>query len=294
MALTELKGSCRITVNRTAMTGERIFICDWSERKSVSPMLGDLFPEEVWLRCSSLDIEGFGKPAGPHSYEKAKITARYDTYQWIDDVPVESWEFGGEILETAIGRMWIGSGEICEQAYGVFYPSAIRTITLTLPLVPIGMIFNNLGKVNGNWFLDIPPEYALFEGCGATAHYAPDVQAYIYKVSFKFNVRSMPWNMVWRAPRQQRDMAGMLLYDDNGFPLWAEGAAGIGAWDRPYPYLYALADLGPMLGLASSPIIQPPTPPRGDGGWRAFTLGGQRGQSPTCGPGIGGSERIAI
>lgn len=296
MAISEQYGSCKITINRTAMTGERIFVCDWSERKTHAPRLGDSFPGELWLRCSSLEIEGIGRSTGPGSYEKAKVIARYNTYQWVDDQPVESWEFGGEILETAIGRVWVGTSEICDQAYGVFYPSAIRTITLTLPGVPIAAIFNNLGKVNGNWLMDIPPEHALFEGASATAHFDPERLAYIYKISYKFNIRCMPWNIVWRAPKQARDSTGMLKWTQAGHPIWVEGPAGRGAWDRPYPNLYSLGDLGPMLGLPSMPIIRTPRPPQ-PGDIRVFSADGSilsANVTPTCGDGIGGSERVTI
>lgn len=273
-----------MTVNRTAMTGERIFVCDWSERKSVAPLLGDEFPGEPWLKCSNLEIEGIGKPGGSNVYAKARIVASYSTYQWIDDVPIESWEIGGEVLETAIGRVWASTGYYCEQAYGVFYPSAIRTITLTFAGVPVAAIFNNMGKVNGNWFLDIPPYYALFEGASITAHFAPDLQQYIYKVSYKFNIRAMSWNTVWRAPQQARDDVGNLKFDAGGFPVWEpNGGMGVGGWDSPYPWLYDFGDFGPMMGLPSMPIIYPPKPPQGGG----FYL-------PYSEAGIGGKSRITI
>jgi hypothetical protein len=247
--------SHRTTRNRQGTTATLTWICDWADAASVRPKIGAAHPTESGIYCSEVMEEGVGVPTGTHTYTKLKITATYGSYQWLDSAPQTTWEMGGEVLETGLGRQWQGTRTRCDQAYGIYYPNAVLTITVMRADVPLSHIMTRLGKVNWSPFQGCPRETVLFEGCTTESQYDYERHKYFYRISYRFLVRPGSHNVVWRAPRQARDDTGALLttgepeYD----PVFVNTAAGVGGWDRPLPWLYDWADFNPLLGLPASP-----------------------------------------
>lgn len=263
MAINEQVGSREVRVNRQGATAHREWHCLWAERLDCVK-INQQFPGEPLLRCSEITYRPIGAPTGLKNpgleYTDCLVIADYSTFQKIDDAPEESFEFGGEVLETGLGRKWMEAGTRIEQSLGVFYPELIYTLTLTTATLNVSAIFNNLACVNHWPFYGAPAQTMLFEGASAESRFDYERGIYIYRCTYRFIYRPVPWNVVWRAPRQARDGLGALQWDETGFPVYEDGPAGWGGWDRPIPNLYAEADFGPMLGQPGRRI--PPTLPR--------------------------------
>jgi hypothetical protein len=215
------------------------------------PQIGDVMaPSYQYLRCSDISVEGFGTLADNFwGYTHLKITAEYSTFQAVDDTAQECWEYGGEVLETGMGRVWQNAGTTMESQYGVYYPNIIMRYSITVPNAPRAYILACQGKVNVNTFLGCAPETLLLEGASFESKKQDDSGWYYYKVNYSFLWRPVGHNVVWRAPRQARDSIGNLLFDSGtGDPQMVTGAAGTGGWDRPVPALYELADFSGLLG----------------------------------------------
>ena len=250
-------GSHQIQRSRTGTTATYTIDCAWADRAAARPKIGSRHPTEYTLYCTEVQEIGLGKPTGSHTYEQCRMTATYSTFQQLDDAPTESWEFGGEVLDTGLGRMWQGLmaqndyGK-CDQSFGVYYPIGIYTLTMVRASIPIAAIITRLGKVNWTTFLNIPAETCLFEGASTESWYDYERGRYFYRLSYRFLVRPMSHNMVWRAPRQARD-GNSLLYDADSSPVFVDGPAGQPGWDRPFPPLYEIEDFGPLIGLKPNP-----------------------------------------
>lgn len=275
MSTIERHGSHQIIRNRQGVQATIEWVCSWSDRTSVRPKIGAAHPTERGLYCTEVIEEGVGKPTGSGTYEYCKITATYSTFQQIDAAPQESWEFGGEVLETGLGRLWWGAQTYCEQSFGVYYPNAIRTLTVVRNDIPIIPILNALGKVNWTTFMGIPAEQMLFEGATTESWYDYERNRYFYRCSYRFLVRPISHNMVWRAPRQARDETGQLIFDNDGNPVFVDGPAGVGGWDRPYPNLYELGDFNPLFGLPANPPQNPYQPASKTGAYSPTDKGGR-------------------
>lgn len=286
MAIIEQFGSREVRVTRQGITGRRAWHCTWAERLSVVK-INQPFPGEPLLRCADITYKpigvGTGKTAPGTEYNDCLVTAEYSTYQNIDDAPEYSYEFGGEILETGLGRVWRRAGTPVEQAMGVFYPQVIQAVTLTMASVPTAAIFNNLAKVNATSFEGAPAGTLLFEGATIESRFDYERQRYIYRCTFRFLYRPVPHNYTWRAPRQKRNQFGELVWDSRGFPVYEDGPAGIGGWDKMLPELYGYGDFNSMLGRPGKPL--PPVIPGPSS--KAADAGYKKGDE-----GYGGSERL--
>ena len=245
--------SHELVKNRTGTTATHVIDCVWADRATSRPGIGDRHPTETNLYCMEVREVGLGKPTGTHTYDHCRITATYSTFQQIDSAPTEQWEFGGEMLDTGIGRTWEGADVRCEQSFGVYYPNGIRTLTMVKSSIPITDIVNTLGKINWTTFMGCPRETMLFEGASSESWFDYERNKYFYRLNFRFLVRPISHNTVWRAPMQARDSSGQLIYDERG-PVWAAGPAGQAGWDRPFPPLYEYGDFNPLFGW-------PPQPP---------------------------------
>ncbi len=244
--------------------GQRRFLCKWEHRYDVAPPRGQTYPGEPRLRCAKVRFEPSGpaQPALGEPFTYCTIIADYATFSQIDDAPVESWEFSGEMLETALGRTWQTTGTVCDQAQSTYYPTTVWRLTLVLPMLPDELINRNRGRLNWTWFRGQAPETLLFEGASAEDQFDYDRGRYIFRVTFNFLQRSMSHNVIWRAPRQKRDTeTGALVYDEENNPVFVDGPAGVGGWDRPIPQLYDVADFGPMIGMAPNPVPDRPYMP---------------------------------
>ena len=265
--LKEKYESGRVTVNKLGITGERTFQVDWEYRLVDANgipqvMIDDWFDaDNQELKCCEINYEGYGgieqntSSSNYGNFKKCIITARYSTYEFLDDLPTETWEFGGEVLETGLGRHWLYGGTANDQAQGVYYPNIIRSITFVWDTVPVAEILLCQGKVNSSWFQTFPPETLLFEGATIASRADYERGKYLYTITYKFLYRSLGHNVVWRAPRQARDDAGNLLFETGtGDPEFVSGAAGIGGWDRTVPALYETANFNPIFGWPSDQV----------------------------------------
>ena len=239
--------------NRQGTTATYTIDCAWADRATSRPKIGSKHPTESNLYCTEVVETGLGKPAGGHTYTHCRIAARYSTFQQIEAAPTEQWEFGGEVLDTGIGREWEIGGNRCEQSFGVYYPNAIRTMTMVKQTIPINAIIQSLGKINWTTWQGMPAQTCLFEGASTESWFDYERYTYFYRISYRFLVRPISHNIVWRAPMQSRDSAGSLVYDNLG-PVWVDGPAGVPGWDKPLPPLYELGDFNPLFGW-------PPNPP---------------------------------
>ena len=245
--------------NRQGTTATYTIDCAWADRATSRPKIGSKHPTEPNLYCTEVVETGLGKPAGGHTYTHCRIAARYSTFQQIEAAPTEQWEFGGEVLDTGIGRTWeslMAANDFtkCEQSFGVYYPNAIRTMTMVKQTVPINAIIQSLGKINWTYWQGLPAQTCLFEGASTESWFDYERYSYFYRISYRFLVRPISHNIVWRAPRQARNATGDLMWDADGHPYWELGAAGSAGWDKPFPPLYELGDFNPLFGW-------PPNPP---------------------------------
>ena len=236
-------GSLKLTKTRTGYTGERVLICDYADWKSHAPAIGDPFPNEPYLRCSSVDMDGYGAPDGNGGYAKALLTCRYATFQYVESAPLDSAEFGGEMLQTGVGRSWVIAGTTCEQSQAIFIPNIVRNVQNIMLAVPYSQILACIGKINSAEFLGFGPGCVLFEGASSEPQFDYERGVYIYRVTYRFNVRPQSWNIVWRAPKQSRDQEGNGLFNSSGDPIYVGGTAGTGGWDTTDPPFYNTADL---------------------------------------------------
>jgi hypothetical protein len=248
-----LYASHKTTRNRQGVTVTHAIVCDDTDLLAARPKLGAKHPREANCYCTNIDEEGVGKPISSFVYEQWKLTATYSTFQQMDAAPTESWEFGGEALDTGAGGEWRGTGRSCQQNITVPYPNGVRTLTQVKSSIPIDAILNAWGKLNWCSFLGCPPQTMLFEGASTESWFDYERGVYFYRIHFRFIVRPRSHNTVWRQAEQARDSAGDLMYDDRG-PIWALGDAGKAGWDQRIPAFFELGDFNPLFGL-------PPNPP---------------------------------
>jgi len=256
MSYNEQYGSREVVVSRDGITGRREWVCTWAERLTAAdrPRIGSNFPGEPNIRCTQITYKGEGRQSGDGAnYEYCRVTAEYATYLKISDPYRESLEFGGEVLETALGRTWQDAGTPVEQAFGVFYPSMVWQAQVVRSSIPLQQLLNALGKVNHSRFLNFARETVLFEGASAESQWDNEREIYIYRLTLRFLWRPVSHNVVWRVPRQARYQDGSLKWGNDGLPVFESGLAGNANWDRPYPALYASTDFNPLLGLPPSP-----------------------------------------
>lgn len=249
-------GSREYTLNRDGGNGTRIFRCAWEDRKKIVKQ-GDPFPGEPRLRCYEINV----KPLTPNTSDNAErpadqciVEARYAVKKNLDTKPQITLEAGGKVLETGLGRTWQGTGKPVLQSQGVFFATCIWNITMIYPSgAPLATIMNNLNKVNAARFLGAASETLLLESANISARYDYENDLWYDEVAYRFNWQSCPWNVVWRAPVQARDAAGLVWTGAQlDEPVWVSGPAGVGGWDRMSPELYSKTDFGPMLNMPPS------------------------------------------
>lgn len=254
----EVYDSFEKTETRYGATILRTIICDWTARSTYKPMIGDLYPGERALRCTEVRWRGVGQPAlsgAGYIYEQIRFDCTYSTAPFVENMPIETWDFSGEVLETAEGRTWLGTGKPCESSQGIFYPTITRNISMVVSQVNTGAVFTSLGGVNWTLFQGFPAGTLLLEGANIANRYDYERDIYTYQLDYRFIYRRIPHNYIWRAPKQALDPdTDAPMIDDDGYPVYITGPEGIGGWDMPYPALYPVVDFGPLFGY-------PPNPP---------------------------------
>lgn len=256
MSATEKYGSFHIEETRQGCTAERVIICDWSERATYAPKIGDPWPGNTALRVTRVAIDGLGKPSTPtphvtwtegeYGFTKAQITVGYSTAPYIENAPIWSWEYSGEVLETGLGRTWASTGKPCESMAGVYFPTATIRAQYITSAVPQAAIIACLNKVNAATWFDFPAEQLLFEGAATDPRFDYDRDIYFYTITYSFLFRTVSHNVVWRAPKQALNLDNTPMVDAEGYPVYLSGTAGTGAWDRPNPDLYGSADFNAL------------------------------------------------
>jgi len=262
--------SHHVTYSRTGTTATYEIVCDFANRYSYPPRIGDPHGLLPWLKCVEVEEFGEGTPLGgtdKFSYTHARFLCTFSSAQFIEDAPITNIEFGGEVLETGEGSKWKNAGTICEQSQGVYYPCATVTEQLTIPEIPVEAIFALQGKVNYYPFMGRAPQTVLFEGGSSEQVFDYTNSRYYYRLTYRFIVRSMSHNLAWRAPEQAwDDKEHDWATEPNGHggkkPVYVTGPAGIGGWDSKIPPLYAWADFEPLYGRPGR--IVPPPPGDGD------------------------------
>jgi hypothetical protein len=84
----------------------------------------------------------------------------------------------------------------------------IYNVSFTVPQAPMWHIQNALNKVNRGTFMACPPETLLFENATIDRKYDWELGAWKDRVTYRFNWQPCPWNVVWRALKQQRAVDG--------------------------------------------------------------------------------------
>jgi hypothetical protein len=254
--------SHQVTRNRDGVVAEVQLVCPWADIASVRPRMGQAHPSEFGLYCTEVTEKGEGTPASDYTYSHCRITARYSTFQRIEDtVPEMSMEFGGEMLETGLGRHWQNAPTVCDQSLAVFYPLLIINYSFVMSAIPLVFILSCVGKVNWQPWQGFAAETLLFEGASTDSRWDFERSIYFYRMSYRFQFRPTGHNVVWRAPRQGRNPMGDLADTGEPYhnPLFIDGPAGIGGWDRPVPALYECTDFSGLFGWQVTPDL-PPAP----------------------------------
>lgn len=254
MAIKEQFGSREYELNTQGGFGRRVWVCDPAEARACARPL-EPFPLAPELKCRSLSVVPYTPNTSDNPYRQAdlvKVTATYNVTRNEEDAPVINIDAGGKVLECGLGRTWESTGTKVDVAQGIPFTTLIFNITLTMFEAPLALIQNNINKINHNWFAGCPPETMLFEDASIERKYDWDNQRFKDRVTFRFNYQNCSWNVVWRAPRQATDALGNLVYDSNKDPVYVDGPAGIGGWDRMIPPIYPTTDFGPMLGMPAT------------------------------------------
>ncbi len=273
MELDTEEGAVVDTIN--GMTGHREFMCKYERRMDVAPKKGQPYPGYPSLRCASREFRDFGpaQPSvtdpvtgGPCQYSYSHIICEYATFSRIEGRRTWSFRGASEMLENGIGRRWQNAGTVCDTYQGTFYSNCNVRCSFISSSNPIARAMACVNTLNWGRIMEpsgiiFQPETLLFlvpeveEILDFERSVAAGKEVYYYKVDYHFLWRPCSHNIVWRAPRQQLDSLGNLvttgppLFD----PVYVDGPAGEGGWDKPLPWLYELADHGPMLGMMPTP-----------------------------------------
>lgn len=218
----------------------------WASRSS--------FPGYPRMRCVSVEMEGLTggfQRRGWTEYSEYVVTANYSSAPWLNEPPQENIEFSLETFETGEGRTWLNAGTTMDSSMTIQNPTLTRTISFVSESIPLTAILSAVGKVNYKTFQGFPPETLLFLGATTDTAYRWESGDYVYRITYRFCWKRYGWNIVWRQPRQAIDDTGMPATDPlTGDPIWVDGQAGIGAWDRPVPALYDTTYFEPLFGRA--------------------------------------------
>lgn len=243
---------------RYGATIHREIVCNWADKDTYKPSIGQPYPGEPNIRCTDITWRGVGKPTTSGAgviYEQIKFICEYSTAPFVDSAPIETWDFSGEVLETGVGRTWEAINEPCESTQGIFYPSITRNISMVVSQINTSALFASIGAVNWNYFQGFYPESLLLEGATVDQRFDYERNQYTYTVNLRMIYRRTPHNYIYRAPQQAWNPdTDSDLKDDDGYPVYLVGARGVGGWDRPVPLLYRRVDFSPIFNL-------PPNPP---------------------------------
>lgn len=217
MALEELYDSRQVRITAMGKSGTRRFKCLWTEWESVTPRIGEVYPDTEDLFVQEVFCEGVGTNVSGHA-ALAKLTVNYGTRDAAR--PVESIDFGGEWLKLMAGRTWVSDSSICTEPTAVYYPLAHISVERSQRWLNNGLIYNREGCINSSIFRGCAPECVRFEGARARNEWT-NLGELAWRVQYNFVFRWRSWNETWRA-----DIAN---------------------WDRVNPPLYSLADLDVLL-----------------------------------------------
>jgi len=249
MSATELWTSRSIVEETQGVSGIRIFRAPYDTWQSDCPKLGSVFPGYTKLKLKRRQIDMLTPDAaGTAPADVVKVTCEYSTFQFIEDKPEEEYSVSGEVLEMGLGRRWLSTGRVCQQALGAVFPLIDWKLKLVVAKVPKVDLIREEGKVNGYSWQGFREGTLLFQGAEAQSRYDYERQRYIYAMTLHFTFRAQPWNYQWRAAEQLR-VDGSLVYADDGQPVLVEGPASVGGWDMMEPRLYGWGDFDPLIGL---------------------------------------------
>lgn len=226
MALVEQYESREITETRRSATGTRIFVCGWSERKTVAPEFDSEWPDDSNLKLVERHFMPFGKNGSgtPGSeYEYCKITCKYSN---------TALESDGEVLETAdfsVDVMSLNPNEVTwgsdatnvDQYVNKLFPQREVSIQKTVITENAGAIMYATGKLNAYQWRGYYPETVLFMGASTSKEYDA-VYGQRIRLNYKFLVRGQSHNLIWRSN---------------------------GTWDWTNPRLYDSVDFAGLLGI---------------------------------------------
>jgi hypothetical protein len=248
MAATELWGSREITEEPRARTARRRFVAEYDRWRQDVPKLGDPYPGDNRLVARRRTMRPMSPDRnGTNPAQYVEVEVEYSTLPYLDSEPIEEWRVSAESLSVGPGRWWVGANWPCEQPLNIIIPLVEWELQLLMATVPRAAIVANVGKVNGYDWEGWQRGTLLFVGANIQSRWDYDRNRYLYTVRLQFQGRPVPWNVVWRAPRQKR-VDGVLLYDNLGQPVYVDGPAGVGGWDTTDPPLYAEGDFDPLVG----------------------------------------------
>lgn len=220
MALIEQEGSRRIRITVDGKTATREWVCDWSEKDTLGPRVGDMYPDETdpQLFVQDIDQQPEGHATGEEGYTKCRIIAQYTTRNPLK--PQLSLDMATEGLEIAFGRVWNSDGTDVYEHVVTHHPRSELVVDRAYWFVPTGLMFGFLGRINLGPFCGCPMGTVLFTGATGRTEYT-NLGETIWRMRLRFVYRPLGWNYIWRP-----DTA---------------------TWDVPMPTIYSFADLSLLL-----------------------------------------------
>lgn len=238
----------------TRSSGTRVFLCkyedrngDWAPAPGVSRYTDGLGWPACWedsLVCVDLDYDYDGPEQSTESvenreFETCQITATYETFEPL----LGNWDIESdgriELADLGIGRAWSdGTPSGQPVVIPVFQEELIVSRVFIYSAAQMVRIREAQGSVNANlfwapWGESFAPETLRFDSFKRRV-VRPDSTGLMFNhITFHFTVSNKSHNVVWRAPLQARDSAGLLLWEDSA-PVFV----GTGGWDRFATPLY--------------------------------------------------------
>ena len=216
MALTELQGSRRIEITRgNALTGTRLFMCEWSTAIDSAPKLGSSWPNKDNLKCTHVTIDPFGKPktgVDGDEYEYAKITADYQTPRIEKGKYLINWDVSSEVLNVGEGRRWSSDDAVVDVPLNMTMSIIDLTIQTVSDVLPDSNVITKANCVNDDTYLGWPRGTVRYQGASSRMVWSDVDNDWEYELTYKFQLRTRDHNEAWRADTAAWEVTDPVIY----------------------------------------------------------------------------------